>query len=117
MNTYWITDTAGSVKAPIEGADERDRWVRANGWVATTEPADNEQVCVRNTEHGGYGSLPFLAVPEWRHLGWVPSAPAEPVDPTKTPPAEPLPDSEPAAAAAEPTKSTKSRAASGEAKE
>jgi hypothetical protein len=112
--TYWIADVEG-VKAVVEGADARDLWTRVRGWTATTEPAPGDRVWLRNETHDGRQVFAAAAAPHWAGLGWVPSDPPEPIDPTKDPL---LVDQPPVVApVVEPEKPVKSRAASGADKE
>lgn len=86
--TYWIADPNGGAKALVEGTDERDRWTRGQGWDETGEPVSGEMVWAYNAQTEGRTKLPFDTLAEggyWRGVGFVPSAPAEPVDTTKDP--------------------------------
>lgn len=98
--TYWIADPNGGAKALVEGVEERDRWTRVRGWDETAEPVSGDMVWAYNANTDGRTKLPFDTLAEdgyWRGVGFVPSAPAEPVDMTKDPalrdqpPAEPSP--------------------------
>lgn len=76
--TYWLTDGYGS-KALVEGADQRDRW-KPLGWSEADDPAGDDRVWMRHTDHNGHAQFPASVVGTWRALGWEPSAPPEPVD-------------------------------------
>lgn len=108
--TYWLTDGYGN-KAQVTGAAERDRWVPL-GWSETIEPAGDERVWMRHTDHGGHAQFAAGVVETWRALGWEPSAPPEPVDVLHD---EQLVDVAPASTPAAETKSTET-AASGNTK-
>ena len=84
-NTYWITDPTDGSYALVEGADERDTWVRVHGWAeAEGEPGPTDQVHLRNENAElGPSKLPYQAVREqsaWTANGWAPGAPPEPVN-------------------------------------
>jgi hypothetical protein len=81
-NTYWISDPITGAKALAEGAAERDRWTD-RGWTPADEPARTDRVWLRHETTGGRQLFPASVVEQWAPLGWVPSAPAEPVDLTK----------------------------------
>lgn len=90
--SYWIRDVEG-VHALVEGADQRDQWVKVHGWSDADEPSATDQVHVINENPEiGPGRLPYGAVEGWGGLGWKPgpppgveSAPAvEPVKPQTT---------------------------------
>lgn len=86
--TYWIADPNGGAKALVEGVEERDRWTRVRGWDETAEPVSGDMVWAYNANTDGRTKLPFDTLAEdgyWRGVGFVPSAPAEPVDMTKDP--------------------------------
>jgi hypothetical protein len=112
-NTYWIADVDG-VKALVDGADERDFWVRVHGWSETTEPEGLEFVWLQNEEHGGKGKFNAQAVPLWTDRGWQPCAPPEPVNLAIPPERAAAPEP---AKPAETPKSTSKSATSGDKKE
>ncbi len=96
---YWLVDPSG-VYAQVEGADERDSWVRIQGWAETGEPSRTDQVHVVH-EQAGRAQLPYGGLVDgWSALGWSVATPPAPVDTTKDPQ---LVD-QPAEAAAEPEK-------------
>lgn len=104
--TYWIADPNGGAKALVEGADERDRWIQAHGWVETSEPVSGDMVWVHNPQTDGRAVLPHDVTTEgsyWRGVGFAPSAPTEPADLTRDPV---LRDQQPAAKTTETTTST-----------
>lgn len=107
--TYWLTSVDG-VKASVDGADERDRWVRVHGWAVADEPAAGDLVWLQHETTGGRQVFAAAAAPQWEGLGWHPCAPPEPADLTKDPQ---LVDQAAAAALTEPDKTTKTRAAAG----
>ncbi|MCZ7440814.1 hypothetical protein O7598_30805 [Micromonospora sp. WMMC241] len=76
--TYWLTDGYGT-HALVEGAAERDRWV-PRGWSEADEPAGAEMVWMHHPDTDGRQMFAAGVVETWRALGWVPSAPPEPVD-------------------------------------
>lgn len=94
-NTYWLTDPEGTF-AVVEGADERDRWVRTHGWTVAEEPSGDAFVWVRNEENPEVGPMRLNIVaaqdPAWAARGWAPGAPPEPagsvIAPGPTPAAE-----------------------------
>lgn len=106
-NLYWLARGDEPV-ALVEGAAERDQWVKVHGWSETSEPADDQQVHVVNENTGGRGALPYGPVRDglFAGLGWRIASPPEPVDLTKDPAlvdqpvAAPAPKTETAAAAA-----------------
>lgn len=82
--TYWVKDLTG-VHAQVEGVDQRDYWTKVQGWSETGEPSRTDQVHVEHPD-AGRGQLPYGAiVGGWDALGWLPTAPPEPVDLTKDP--------------------------------
>ena len=84
--TYWITDPNGGAKALVEGAEERDRWVHIQGWSESGEPVSGDMVWAFNPNTGGRAKLPHDPLADyWKGVGFVPSAPPEPVDLTKDP--------------------------------
>lgn len=86
MNSYWIVDPNSGAKAVVEGAADRDRWTKVQGWSETTEPTGDERVWVYNQAIDGRTVLPYDASQgHWKGIGWVPGAPPEPVDTTKDP--------------------------------
>lgn len=88
QQTYWITHSNGGAKALVEGAAERDRWKNLHGWEDTTEPVSGDKVWVHNATTDGRTVLPFDVVRRgsyWHGVGFVASAPAEPVDLTRDP--------------------------------
>lgn len=86
--TYWIADPNGGAKALVEGTEERDRWTRVHRWDEATEPISGDMVWAYNAQTDGRTVLPHDTLAEggyWRGVGFVPSAPMEPVDLTKDP--------------------------------
>lgn len=83
---YWICDIAGTY-ALVEGAEQRDEWVKVRGWAETVEPGPTDQVHVVNDEPTvGGGRLPYAALEAGMDgLGWKPGPPPEPVDVTRDP--------------------------------
>jgi hypothetical protein len=84
--TYWLT-RADEPSALVEGAAERDQWVKVHGWAEASEPADDQQVHVVNEQTGGRGALPYGPVRDglFAGLGWRIASPPAPVDLTKDP--------------------------------
>lgn len=107
-NTYWIKNPNGYY-AQVEGADERDRWTKVQGWAEADEPPPTAQVYIQHPDLAEYGLIPFEALGgQWEALGWTAGPPPEPRDITKDPalvdqpaarvaaPAAPAPAEEPA---------------------
>lgn len=108
-NTYWIKNPNGYY-AQVEGADERDRWTKVQGWTEADEPPPTAQVYIQHPDLAEYGLIPFEALGgQWEALGWTAGPPPEPRDITKDPalvdqpaaarvaaPAAPAPAEEPA---------------------
>ena len=83
---YWIADPNTGVKAVVEGAAERDRWVQVQGWSETDGPAPSDRVWVHNAQTDGRAAMTHeAALGLWAGLGWTLSAPPEPLDLTKAP--------------------------------
>lgn len=96
---YWIADSEG-VKALVEGAEERNRWVQLQGWTEADEPQPGDRIWVHNSETDGRTVLPADVMGEgsyWRGVGFTPSAPPEPLDLTKDPALRDQPKPTPAA--------------------
>lgn len=94
-NTYWLADPEG-VRAPVEGAEARDRWVRLHGWTESSEPDRHDFVWVRNEDPSVAAmSMTWEAaqLDAWAGRGWTPGAPPEPG--TDLAAAEPAPAPEP----------------------
>ena len=86
-NTYWITGPDGT-KALVEGADERDRWVRVHHWAISDEPQPGEFVYLANENPElGPARLTWQAAqdPAWEARGWAPGPPEEPENQVLTP--------------------------------
>lgn len=86
--TFWIVNPNGGAKALVEGAEERDRWMRVHRWDETSEPVSGDMVWAQNANTGGRATLPWDTLGEggyWHGVGFAPSAPIEPVDLTKDP--------------------------------
>lgn len=83
--TYWIRNLFGH-KALVAGADERDRWV-PHGWAESDEPTDGEFVYMEHPDEGiaGRPLIPWGARDYWQAVGFAPSPPEEPFNPTKDP--------------------------------
>lgn len=83
-NSYWLIDPSDGSYAYVEGAAERDKWVKVHGWTeAENEPGPTDQVHLRNESPDlGPSKLPRQAAedPKWAALGWAPGAPPEPVN-------------------------------------
>jgi hypothetical protein len=100
-SSYWIADAEGT-RAVVEGADERDRWVRLRGWTESTEPDRQDFVWVRHEDPAlGAARMTWEAaqLDAWAGRGWTPGAPPEPAGATPAPVAE-QPKSSPAKASA-----------------
>lgn len=98
-STYWIADPEG-IRALVEGADTRDRFVRLHGWTESTEPQRHDFVWLRHEDPGlGATAMTWEAaqLDAWAGRGWTPGAPAEPgataevaaESPAKSSPAKP----------------------------
>jgi hypothetical protein len=95
--TYWLADPEGT-RAPVEGADVRDYLVRVQGWTESEEPDRHDFVWVRN-EDPELGDVRMTweaaQLPAWAGRGWAPGLSyavggdvgpaAEPIKTTKTP--------------------------------
>lgn len=96
MTEMWLKNLAGE-KALVGDVAERDRWA-PHGWTVTGAPTDREFVYMRHPDLSQPGLIPWGARAYWTGIGWQPSAPPEPVNPTKDPAladpaaAEPPPD-------------------------
>lgn len=87
-NNYWVADPNGGALALVEGVEERNRWTQIQGWSEASEPVSGDMVWAHNAETDGRTKLPADSLAEggyWRGVGFVPSAPPEPVDITKDP--------------------------------
>jgi len=102
MADIWVSNLAGE-KALIAETD-RDYW-RMHGWSDTDEPGEDFRgfVWMTNPETGHPAPIAWPARDYWMGRGFVPSAPDEPVNPTKDPvltapeqpPATPVPVDKP----------------------
>lgn len=83
-DALWVSDQSGS-KATIPAAD-RDHW-KLHGWTASDEPADGDFVWMEHPDDGiaRPGLVAYAARDYWQGIGWQPSAPPEPVNPTRDP--------------------------------
>jgi hypothetical protein len=91
----WIKNFAGE-KAQIDDAD-RDYWVGLHGWTITVAPSDRDFVWMAKEDLDNPGLIPWGARPYWLGIGFAPSPPPAPVNPTKDPAltdaaGDPLPD-------------------------
>lgn len=84
MAETWVKNLAGE-KALVDDAD-RDRW-KLHGWTEADEPTDREFVWMEHADDGVTqpGLVPWGARDYWQGIGWEPSAPPEPVNPTRDP--------------------------------
>jgi hypothetical protein len=82
MADNWVKNLAGE-KALIDVADS-DRW-SLHGWSEATEPGDRDFVWMASPEVGRPGLLPWGARDYWQGIGFRPSPPPEPVNPTRDP--------------------------------
>jgi hypothetical protein len=103
---YWLADPEGT-RAPVEGAGVRDYLIRVQGWTEADEPDRHDFVWLHNADNPELGRARMTweaaQLPAWAGRGWAPGlsyAVGGDVGP-----------------AAEPAKTTKSPAASGEKKE
>ena len=80
--TLWMRDLTGN-KAFIPAAD-RDRWT-AHGWAETVPPAHGEFVWMAKDDLIHPGLIPWGARDYWQGIGFRPSPPPEPVNPTRDP--------------------------------
>lgn len=83
--TYWVQNGAGQ-KAFLTGADARDHWA-FHGWSPTGEPGDDFRgfVWMTHPDVGQPAPIAWEARAYWMGIGFEPSPPAEPVNPTKDP--------------------------------
>lgn len=79
----WITDLAGN-KALIDD-DSAQEWTRLHGWSETDEPAGGQQVWMSHPDVASPGLIPWGARAYWQGIGWSPSPPPPPYNPTKDP--------------------------------
>lgn len=101
-NTYWLADPEGT-RALVEGADERDRLVRTQGWTESSEPGPQDFVWLRHEDPElGMARLTWEAaqLDAWAGRGWTPGGPAAPDAEAPQAAAEPAPKSSPAKATA-----------------
>ncbi len=83
--TYWLS-RGDEPMALVEGAAERDEWVRVHGYVEAAEPDDQQQVHAVNEATGGRGQFPYGVVKPgsaWASVGWRIADPPAPVDLTR----------------------------------
>jgi hypothetical protein len=84
QQTYWVRQPDGAT-ALVEGAAERDQWVKVGGYAETTEPAPTDLVHVVH-EQGMRGVLAYGAIKDgWDGLGWSVASPPPVADLTKDP--------------------------------
>ncbi len=85
---YWLTTPDGAF-ACVEGKAERDRLVPL-GWVDADEPTEPHAFLWMS--HDGIeqpAKFPVGSRANWEGMGWTPSGPNPPADPTRDPvPAE-----------------------------
>lgn len=79
----WITDLAGN-KALVDDGDA-EAWTRLHGWAETDEPTGNQQVWMSHPDTASPGLIPWGARDYWQGIGWEPSAPPDPHNPTRDP--------------------------------
>lgn len=94
--TYWVQNPAGE-RALVTGADERDRWA-FHGWSPADEPGADFRgfVWMTHPDVGNPAPIAWEARAYWMGIGFQPSPPAEPVNPTKDPALVDVPTDPPA---------------------
>lgn len=113
---FWIADPDGA-KAFVEGATDREEWVRVRGWTEAAAPSAGDFVWLQHEVSEGRQKFPFESVHQWAPLGWHPAQPAPPADLTKALVDQAAPVAEPNRTAEVPKTTSKARAASGVEKE